>query len=369
MKSDLRAALLPPRGRWMLVPLRLFLGVTFLYAGGQKLADPQYFNPAARGYIGHQIAAFATGSPLRGFLLAVAQPHAVLIGTLVAYGELAIGLGVLVGLLLRVASLCGLLLNLLFFLSADWRIFPYFYGSDIVFLVCWLTLLIAGPAHQALPALDSQVLRWLEVHPPLAHRPRLLALCELLLGVKSARAAPPPPAHRSPDQAPRASRRTFLQGAAAGGALMLALVGLAEALHLLPASSPAAPVAGGTQVTPTLGSPVTGQTPTALPGGMIAKIGDVPPNSATTFTIPSNGAPGILVHLGNGQFVAFNAICTHAGCPVDYDPTLRDLVCPCHGAAFDPSQGAAVINGPAQIPLARVLISVDQQAGTVSLGQ
>lgn len=342
----------------MLVPLRLFLGVTFLYAGGQKLADPQYLNPVARGYIGHQLAAFATGSPLRGFLLTVAQPHAVLVGTLVAYGEMAIGIGVLVGLLLRAASLFGLLLNLLFFLSADWRIFPYFYGSDIVFLVCWLTLLIAGPAQQALPALDNQVVRWLEQRLS-ARRPRLLALCELLLGVKRTRATPP-------DQARRASRRTFLQGAASGGALTLALVGVAEALHLLPTSSPTAPVAN---ITPTLGSPVTGETPTVLPGGVIAQIGDVPPNSAAAFTIPSNGAPGILVHLGNGQFVAFNATCTHAGCPVDYDPALRDLVCPCHGAAFDPSQGAAVINGPAQIPLIHVPISVDQQAGTISLGQ
>jgi len=67
---------MPGWSGWILVPLRLFLGVTFVYAGVQKLTDPQYFNPAARGYIGHQIAAFALGSPLRGFLTNVAVPHA-----------------------------------------------------------------------------------------------------------------------------------------------------------------------------------------------------------------------------------------------------------------------------------------------------
>lgn len=52
-----------------MLPLRLFLGGTFVYAGIQKLTDPQFFNPAARGYIGRQIPAFAFGSPLGGLLL------------------------------------------------------------------------------------------------------------------------------------------------------------------------------------------------------------------------------------------------------------------------------------------------------------
>jgi thiosulfate dehydrogenase [quinone] large subunit len=364
----------------MLVPLRLFLGVTFCYAGVQKLTDPQYFQPAARSSIGALIASFATGSPLHDLLVAIAEPHAAFFGALVAYGELAIGLGVLAGLLLRVASLCGLLLNLLFFLSADWHIFPYFYGSDIVFLFCWLTLLIAGPAQQALPALDTWLVRWLVERASPTKRPRLAALCALVSGVQIAPALQdaqvrPPAAAHPPDghmeQRRRAGRRAFLWGAAAGSGLMLALLGLAETLHLLPARNPArSERAREMQLTPTPGPAETNETPVATRrGSVIARISAVPPNSATTFTIPTNGAPGILVHLGNGQFVAFNAICTHAGCPVDYDPALRDLVCPCHGAAFDPAHGAAVINGPAQFPLSGVPISVDRHAGTVSLSQ
>ncbi|HCJ35665.1 MAG TPA: hypothetical protein DHV65_15390, partial [Ktedonobacter sp.] len=57
--------------RWILLPLRLFLGITFIYAGLQKISDPQFFNPVARGYVGRQIAAFATGSPLHSFLVQV----------------------------------------------------------------------------------------------------------------------------------------------------------------------------------------------------------------------------------------------------------------------------------------------------------
>ncbi len=32
--------------------------------------------------------------------------------------------------------------------------YPYFYGSDIVFLFCWLTLLFNGPRNTGLPTID-----------------------------------------------------------------------------------------------------------------------------------------------------------------------------------------------------------------------
>ncbi len=130
---------------WILLPLRLFLGVTFVYAGVQKLTDPQYFNHTAPGYIGKQILGFAFGSPIHNLLVYFVVPHATFFGALVAFGELAIGIGTLLGLLLRPAAFFGLLLSLMFFLSASWRVFPYFYGADIVFVFCWITILIAGP--------------------------------------------------------------------------------------------------------------------------------------------------------------------------------------------------------------------------------
>lgn len=390
MKSNWSAKTVSWNG-WILVPLRLFLGVTFVYAGMQKLTDPQYFNPAAHGYVGRQIAAFATGSPLHEFLMNVTVPHAVLFGGLAAYGELAIGLGVLSGLALRIASLFGFLINLTFFLSADWHVFPYFYGSDIVFLFCWLTLLIAGPANQSLPASDTWLVRWLVKHAEPARQARRAAICAWVFGV---RIDPAPDllsrqdeqlSKRMPKQQPdsqyrtwqleqaqQQSRRNFVWGTLTGGVAMLTLAWLAETLHLLPdrSSSESDLSPDQEEVTPTLGSPVTSDTPTStLPDGVIAQIGSVPANSSVNFTLPSNGDPGILIHLNNGQFVAYDATCTHAGCPVDYDPSSQQLICPCHGAAFDPSKAAAVLNGPAQTPLASVQISVNRSAGTISLSR
>jgi thiosulfate dehydrogenase [quinone] large subunit len=98
-----------------------------------------------------------------------------------------------------------------------------------------------------------------------------------------------------------------------------------------------------------------------------ADVSQVPANSATTFNIPSSGDPGVLVHLNNGQFVAYDAVCTHAGCTVQYDTGSQMLLCPCHGAAFDPAHNAAVVQGPTDQPLTSVPIHVDNTSGAITL--
>ncbi len=129
----------------LLLPLRAFMGITFLYAGVQHLTDPTYFDPSKPGYIGHLITQYAVGSPLHDFLLGTVGPSAIGFGYVVAIGEALIGIAILLGFLFRVAALAGLLLNFTFFLSATWNAFPFYFGSDIVFVMCWLTLLITGP--------------------------------------------------------------------------------------------------------------------------------------------------------------------------------------------------------------------------------
>jgi uncharacterized membrane protein YphA (DoxX/SURF4 family) len=121
------------------------MGTTFLYAGLQHLTDPSYFDPSKSGYIGHLISAYAVGSPIRDFLLGVVEPNAVPFGYTVAIGESLIGIAILVGFLFRFAAFAGLLLNFTFFLSATWSVFPFYFGSDVVFVMCWLTLLLTGP--------------------------------------------------------------------------------------------------------------------------------------------------------------------------------------------------------------------------------
>jgi uncharacterized membrane protein YphA (DoxX/SURF4 family) len=129
----------------LLWPLRIFMGLTFLYAGLQHLTDPSYLDPTKPGYIGHLISQYAVGSPIQGFLLGVVEPNALTFGYLVGIGESLIGIATLFGFLLRIVTLSGLVFSFTFFLSATWNVFPFYFGSDIVFVMCWLTLFLAGP--------------------------------------------------------------------------------------------------------------------------------------------------------------------------------------------------------------------------------
>lgn len=380
MRRDTRAATTwqpTPLTALMLAPLRLFLGITFLYAGIQKLTDPQFFTPNTPGYIGRQIIAFAAGSPLRAPLLGLALPNAVAFGSLVAWGEVAIGLGTLLGLLLRPAAFFGALLSLIFFLSASWRVHPYFYGSDIVFLFAWLTLLLAGPLAGGWFALDTRLIAWFAARIPPESAMRFERWVRIGLGVQPS----PFESSAAHGQAQRhvmrgsrhgryitTTRRDFLQGALAGVAATLS-AGLALTLFSKGGATPSQ------STTPTIPTATAGssETPTtnvaagASSGTSIATASQVPVNSAMSFTVPANGDPGILVHLSNGNFVAFDATCTHAGCPVQFDPSSRLLLCPCHGAAFDPAHGAEVIQGPADVPLASVGIHIDRASGAITV--
>jgi ubiquinol-cytochrome c reductase iron-sulfur subunit len=59
--------------------------------------------------------------------------------------------------------------------------------------------------------------------------------------------------------------------------------------------------------------------------------------------------------------VCYSKICTHAGCPVGlYVAALRQLQCPCHQSAFDVTNGAEVVFGPASRPLPQLPLYVDE---------
>jgi cytochrome b6-f complex iron-sulfur subunit len=97
----------------------------------------------------------------------------------------------------------------------------------------------------------------------------------------------------------------------------------------------------------------------AAGGTAIASESEVAPGSAIKFK--DSGKPAVLVHLDNGDFVAYSAVCTHQACTVAYQD--GELACPCHGSVFDPADGAAVVTGPATRPLPEIPVKV--QGGEV----
>jgi Rieske Fe-S protein len=88
-------------------------------------------------------------------------------------------------------------------------------------------------------------------------------------------------------------------------------------------------------------------------------------NSSADFTNPADKKMALLIHLPSGSFAAYERACTHEGVNVNYDPATKMLVCPAHGAIFDPAKNGSVVQGPAEQPLPPVHIKVNGD-GTIT---
>ncbi|HLI05221.1 MAG TPA: protein kinase [Ktedonobacteraceae bacterium] len=119
--------------------------------------------------------------------------------------------------------------------------------------------------------------------------------------------------------------------------------------------------------TPTPTRSVPTPTPTPTHTGTVIGHTSQPTNTATSFTNPSDNQGSLLIHLPNGNFAAYEKACTHQGVPVYYDGGSHQLVCPAHGARFDPANGGNVLQGPASRPLPSVAIHIYSD-GTITAG-
>ncbi|MCZ7433070.1 DoxX family membrane protein [Streptomyces sp. WMMC1477] len=131
--------------RYALLPLRVFLGVTLVYAGLDKLTDPDF--PGSMEPLLLSITDAAAPWLLD---MALASPEG--FGYAIAFGELAVGLGTLLGLLGRLAALGGALISLSFWLTISWSVGPYYYSQDLPYLMAWVPLIMAGTPMWSLDA-------------------------------------------------------------------------------------------------------------------------------------------------------------------------------------------------------------------------
>jgi thiosulfate dehydrogenase [quinone] large subunit len=211
------------------------------------------------------------------------------------------------------------LLSFVLFLTASWTVQPYFLGSDSIYTVAWITLALIG---------DQGV----------------LSARRLLFTTLPASGA------KTPAVTDLARRRLLIQ---IGGAS----VALVWVLALLPRTR-------GSIASSANASPAAGPTPVASPTGTkIGTLADLQSQGSLAFQDPASGDPAVAVALPGGAVVAFDAVCTHAGCTVTYDSGQRLLNCPCHGAQFDPAHAAAVVTGPAPTPLPSIKVQVGSDGG------
>lgn len=375
---------------WLILPLRGFLAVTFVYAGLQKLANPAYLNPSNPSSVVGQMRLLRHVSPI-GPLLGLSLHAPTAVGLLIAFGELAVGVGVLLGLWTRLAALGGLALSLTFLLTVSWRTTPYYYGSDIVFCFAW-TVIVAFGAGNVLSLDGWLVQRARDVMklPPLSavvavEVPRLREICRQAdtCGLRPTGTCPraecgifPVRERLRPVVAADVGRRQLVLGrravllagavaAAAGGvtAGLGRLIGGTAAAQPATLGAPSHRATGGTasdaahpSAAPTT-HPARRRRASAPPGTAIGRTSALPVGQAGRFTDPASGSPAWVVHPSGGSFVAFSAICTHAGCTVQYEAGSMQFVCPCHGGTYDARTGR-VLAGPPPSPLPRIPVHV-----------
>lgn len=320
-----------PTGQ-VLLPLRLFLGFTFVYAGLTKFFSGDYWSATATDGFVHQTQSATATSPI-GFLLNHALEHATLAAFGIAAGELLAGLGLLLGVWTRLSAAGAFALSTSFFLTVSWGTSPYFTGADIVFMAALLPLIIAGDAG----------------YFSVGETIRTGVLDQM--GVAKSRKLSNRPLEEE------ISRRTLVKtGAVAGGAgaaaLALGLFGKSRA-H---ASTVAAPADTGIPAATASATPTPAATQQAPAGTRVAAVSDLPVGGSVRFTA-STGEPAYLLQPTAGTYLAYSAVCTHQGCTINHTKGSQELKCPCHGARFDTTSGEPT-RGPARSPLTKFTVTV-----------
>ncbi|KOS30897.1 hypothetical protein ADK18_00850 [Bacillus anthracis] len=132
LRTDKRAA-------FILLFLRLYIGYTWLTAGIGKLQGKAF---DATGYLKGAIEKAKGEQPAvqtwwAEFLQHFAIPNADLFNTLVKWGEILVGIGLIVGGLTKTAAFFGIIMNLAYILSGTIRVNPKM-------LILTMFILVAG---------------------------------------------------------------------------------------------------------------------------------------------------------------------------------------------------------------------------------
>ncbi len=357
----------PPRAwalaGWALLPLRLFLGVTFTFAGLQKIANPEFFSKTSSSGVYAQMLQAVRHSPI-SFLLNHLVEHATLLGWAMALGELAVGVGLLFGLWGRIAAIGGVTIAFSLFLSVSFHTNPYYLGSDLAYALAFTPFVLCGTPVLSLDALirkrgttggadNSQELVVMTMGA-------VRALCTHA-APNDACSATSGPCDGATCPVLREPKSTLAKRSVDSvGRRQLVVGGAVAAVTAAGAAATAAVVAGvgraGNSSAPTT-TPVTLKPGSNTSNGRrIGKASDVPVGGSATFSLP-DGTPGIVLQPTSGTYAAYNAACPHQGCPVDYFKSQNLLVCPCHGSQFNPDNGAVEV-GPAVTGLIEYPVTV-----------
>ena len=125
---------------WFVLALRLMMGYAFFYSGWVKLTAAEPFD--AQGYLLHAVP---DASPLVGLFTWMGQTAWLVdaVNVAVPWGELLVGLALLVGAAVRLAAFFGALMMLLFYFG-NWSVEHGVINGDFAYMLVFLAVAAFG---------------------------------------------------------------------------------------------------------------------------------------------------------------------------------------------------------------------------------
>jgi thiosulfate dehydrogenase (quinone) large subunit len=151
---------------WLWLAVRLYVGYDFIDAGWHKFNTPAWMDGSGQGIIGFWTKAVAIpeapAKPLitfdwyRGFLQFLIDTNSAgWFGYVIVFGELAVGVGLIVGAFVGLAAAGGILMNMAFLLAGTTSTNPILVILGVLLVLAWKNAGYLGLDHYLLPMLGT----------------------------------------------------------------------------------------------------------------------------------------------------------------------------------------------------------------------
>ena len=157
---------------WLWLVVRVYVGYDFLIAGWHKFTTPAWTDGSGQGIIGFWKGALGTtasGAPVitfdwyRSFIQFLVDTNSAgWFSYVIVFGEMAVGIGLILGAFVGLAATGGLLMNMAFMLAGTTSTNPVLAILGVLLILAWKNAGYIGLDRYLLPLLGTP---WKQTHP------------------------------------------------------------------------------------------------------------------------------------------------------------------------------------------------------------
>lgn len=151
-----------PKMAWVWLPVRVYVGYEWISAGYGKITNPVWVGEksgvALAGFVNGALAKTGGAHPdvaswYAIFLKTVVIPNASLFSHMVAYGELLVGVALVLGAFTGIASFFGAFMNMNYLLAGTVSTNPILFFFQLLLILAWRSAGVVGLDRFLLPLL------------------------------------------------------------------------------------------------------------------------------------------------------------------------------------------------------------------------